>query len=130
MARAALTEVAVLLHLLDGDAAIAPGLYAIATPGHTPGHQSFGIDHGSRRIVLAFDAADLRANLDERRAPGWTVDPQDVAAADQSVGRLADLDALPGVEVWPGHDPQWWAWRTPHVVRRESRTTIPTRSTR
>lgn len=117
------------VRLLDGDAGIAPGIAAVATPGHTPGHQSFGIELGARRIVLACDAADLRANLDERRAPGWTVDPQDVAAAQRSVDRLADLDARPDVEVWPGHDPQWWVWQAPRVIHRASGTTIHPRRT-
>jgi glyoxylase-like metal-dependent hydrolase (beta-lactamase superfamily II) len=31
-------------HLLDGDSAPAPGIAAVLTPGHTPGHQSFVVD--------------------------------------------------------------------------------------
>lgn len=97
--------------LLDGDTMLAPGLEALDTRGHTPGHQSFSVALPERTVVLAADAADLRRNLDERTACGWTARPDDAAAAQRSVERLADLDALPGVEVWPGHDPEWAAWR-------------------
>ncbi|QHC60325.1 N-acyl homoserine lactonase family protein [Rathayibacter sp. VKM Ac-2760] len=97
--------------LLDGDTALAPGVTALDTRGHTPGHQSFRIDLADRSIVLACDAADLRRNLDERTACGWTARPGDADAAQRSVERLADLAAEPGVEIWPGHDPDWPAWR-------------------
>ena len=96
--------------LLDGDTALAPGVTALDTRGHTPGHQSFRIDLDGRSVVLACDAADLRRNLDERTACGWTARPRDAEAAQRSVERLADLAAEPGVEVWPGHDPGWPAW--------------------
>lgn len=96
--------------LLDGDVALAPGFEAIDTRGHTPGHQSFRIDLADRSIVLACDAADLRRNLDERIPCGWTARPGDQADAQRSIDRLADLAAEPGVEVWPGHDPDWEPW--------------------
>lgn len=97
--------------LLDGDARLAPGLAAIDTAGHTPGHQSFVVDLPGRTIVLAGDAADLRANIDRRLATGSTAGPEDEARADAAIRRLADLDARDGVEVWPGHDPDWAPWR-------------------
>jgi N-acyl homoserine lactone hydrolase len=96
--------------LLDDDTVLAPGLEALDTRGHTPGHQSFQVDLPDRRIVLACDAADLRRNIDERIPCGWTALPGDAEAAERSISRLADLDAQPGCEVWPGHDPEWPAW--------------------
>lgn len=105
---------------IEGDAVLAPGLVALDTPGHTPGHQSFSISLGTRTIVLAFDAADLRENILQRRAPGWTADTRYSAAAQHSIDRLADLDLEPATEVWPGHDPNWWAWRTPGKVSAHS----------
>ena len=49
-------------HLADGDVEIAPGVTAILTAGHTPGHQSFVVDLdesvGGGGFVFAFDAAD------------------------------------------------------------------------
>jgi len=97
--------------LLDGDTELAPGLQALDTRGHTPGHQSFSAALPERTVVLAADAADLRRNLDERVACGWTARPEDAAAAQRAIERLADLEREPGVEVWPGHDPDWPAWR-------------------
>lgn len=96
--------------LLDGDTPLAPGLTALDTRGHTPGHQSFRVDLPDRSIVLACDAADLERNLVERRACGWTARPDDADAAQASVERLADLADDEGVEVWPGHDPAWGPW--------------------
>ncbi|SMH48690.1 Glyoxylase, beta-lactamase superfamily II [Rathayibacter oskolensis] len=97
--------------LLDGDTDLAPGLTALDTRGHTPGHQSFRIDLDDRSIVLACDAADLRRNLDERVPCGWTAKPADAEAAQRSIDRLASLADEPGIEVWPGHDPDWDPWR-------------------
>lgn len=97
--------------LLDGDVELAPGLRALDTRGHTPGHQSFSVALPERTVVLAADAADLRRNLDERVACGWTARREDAAAAQRAIERLADLEREPGVEVWPGHDPDWPAWR-------------------
>lgn len=97
--------------LLDGDTALAPGLDALDTSGHTPGHQSFSIELRSSRVVLACDAADLRANVTGRIPCGSTMRPGDTAAARVAIERLHDLDQEDGTEVWPGHDPDWWAWK-------------------
>lgn len=103
--------------LLDGDTELAPGLTAIDTAGHTPGHQSFVVELPERTVVLAGDAADLRANIDRRLATGSTAAPGDEDRADAAIRRLADLDARPGIEVWPGHDPEWGPWRDVVDVR-------------
>lgn len=97
--------------LLDGDARIAPGLRAMETFGHTPGHQSFVIDLPDETVVLAGDAADLRANIDRDRPCGSVVGDEGAAQAARSLARLRDLDAQPGVTVWPSHDPDWEPWR-------------------
>jgi len=98
--------------LLDGDVDIAPGLRAIDTGGHTPGHQSFVIELPARTVVLAGDAAPLRRNIERRVPTGSTADADDGLRADAALQRLADLDGQPGVEVWPSHDPDWHPWRT------------------
>ncbi len=97
--------------LLDGDTELASGLTALDTRGHTPGHQSFRVDLPDRTVVLACDAADLERNLTERTPCGWVGRAGDELEAQRSIDRLADLAAEPGVEVWPGHDPEWAAWR-------------------
>lgn len=100
------------VRLVDGDTVLAPGLTALDTRGHTPGHQSFRVDLPGTSVVLACDAADLRVNITERRRCGWAADPE---AAQRAVERLHELDRLDGVEVWPGHDPEWTAWRNPRL---------------
>ena len=51
----------------DGDE-IAPGIRAIATPGHTPGHQSFLIDSDGAKGVVTGDVLHSRAQFTE---PEW-----------------------------------------------------------
>lgn len=97
--------------LVDGDVSVAPGLTALDTAGHTPGHQSFAIELPGRAVVLAGDAADLRVNIERRLPTGSTAAPEDEPRADAAIRRLADLDTRDGVEVWPGHDPEWGPWR-------------------
>jgi N-acyl homoserine lactone hydrolase len=97
--------------LLDGDTELAPGLRALDTSGHTPGHQSFAVDLPDRTVVLACDAADLRRNIDEVIPTGSTVGLDGDERALRAIRRLHDLDRSPGVQVWPGHDPDWPAWR-------------------
>lgn len=98
------------VRLVDGDALLAAGFSALDTSGHTPGHQSFRVDLPGRSVVLACDAADLERNVTERIPCGWTGGPDGERLAERAVERLADLSALDGVEVWPGHDPGWHAW--------------------
>lgn len=55
------------LRLVNGDSEIAEGFHLLATPGHTPGHQSVLIEAGDDRVVLAaqcaFAAAELRSGV-------------------------------------------------------------------
>ncbi|KAA9108004.1 N-acyl homoserine lactonase family protein [Microbacterium rhizomatis] len=97
--------------LLEGDTVLADGLQAIDTGGHTPGHQSFVVTLPDRTVVLAGDAADLRANIVHGRACGSTVGPEGARAAQVAIERLRELDGRPGFEVWPAHDPEWEPWR-------------------
>jgi N-acyl homoserine lactone hydrolase len=97
--------------LLDGDSELAPGLHALDTSGHTPGHQSFLVELQGRTVVLACDAADLRSNVVGALACGSTMRAEDALLAERAARRLRDLDQLPDVEVWPGHDPDWAPWR-------------------
>jgi N-acyl homoserine lactone hydrolase len=92
--------------LLDGDTELLPGLRAISTPGHTPGHQSFLVDGAG--LAFAFDAADLQENIDREIAPGALVGgTEDMALA--SLRRLKALAREAGLELVPGHDPDAWA---------------------
>jgi glyoxylase-like metal-dependent hydrolase (beta-lactamase superfamily II) len=92
--------------LLDGDTELLPGICAVSTPGHTPGHQSFLVPDAG--LAFAFDAADLRANIDQEIAPGALVgSTEEVALA--SLRRLKQLARDAGLELVPGHDPDAWA---------------------
>jgi N-acyl homoserine lactone hydrolase len=95
------------LRLVEGDAEVVPGVRLVATPGHTPGHQSVAFTlPGRGPVVLAGDAADLQQNLAEAIPPGITTD---LGAARRSLERLRALEAA-GARVVPGHDPASLAW--------------------
>ncbi len=92
----------------DGDVEIAPGVTAVLTAGHTPGHQSFVIDlEGGGGLVLAFDAADLQENIDEEKPVGFAVG---VPASEtlEPLLRLKAIAAEKGYRMVPGHDPEVW----------------------
>jgi glyoxylase-like metal-dependent hydrolase (beta-lactamase superfamily II) len=100
---------------VDGDTEIVPGVTALLTAGHTPGHQSFLVDVDARRagpgaapgFVFAFDAADLQDNLDLELPVGTTVGV-DPAATVESIRRLKAIANERGYRVVPGHDPDVW----------------------
>ena len=88
-----------------GEAEIAPGVTAIPTYGHTPGHQSFLVDLdesvGGGGFVFAFDAADLTENIEHELAIGGYVDidPRGDGRADppaEEDRRRTGLPAHPG----------------------------------
>lgn len=61
---------------VDGDSLITNGLRVIATPGHTPGHQSAVLEAGGRKIVYTGDVAPLLENLEKRDITGIIYDPK------------------------------------------------------
>ncbi len=97
--------------LAEGDVEIAPGIVALATPGHTPGHQSFAVTLdpavGGGGFLFAFDAADLTANLDGELAIGERIGCSAKETVDQIV-RLKAAAAASGLRLVPGHDPEVW----------------------
>ena len=94
--------------LLDGDATLAPGVDAIFTPGHTPGHQSFLVElAGGGGYAFAFDAADLTENVTAERGPGGFVHCDAQVPLD-SLLRLKTIAAERGLALLPGHDPVAW----------------------
>jgi glyoxylase-like metal-dependent hydrolase (beta-lactamase superfamily II) len=57
------------MRMFEAEAEVAPGIRAIATPGHTPGHCSFHIASGRDQFFVTADAAG-RPELFLRQ-PGW-----------------------------------------------------------
>ncbi len=101
--------------LADGEVEVAPGVRAVPTYGHTPGHQSFVVTldpaaadtYGVAGFVLAFDAADLQRNIDEELPVGGFIDcsPEQTVEA---IRRLKAIAAEKGFRLVPGHDPEVW----------------------
>jgi N-acyl homoserine lactone hydrolase len=94
---------------LDGDTELAPGVWAIATPGHAPGHMSYRVVlPESGTWLFAIDAADLGENLVDGVPPGQTVNPDDTVRAIESLNRLkAEAERL-RARLVPGHDQFFW----------------------
>ncbi|MBA5638064.1 N-acyl homoserine lactonase family protein [Duganella sp. LX20W] len=74
----------------------------IATPGHTPGHQSLLVKlPGSGAVLLSGDAIHFKSNWDYRRVPSMNVDKDQTLA---SMQRIADLLAQYHAQLWINHD--------------------------
>lgn len=97
--------------IADGDAEIAPGVSAVLTAGHTPGHQSFVVSMnesaGGGGFVFAFDAADLTENIEREVAVGGRIGaPPEVSVT--QIRKLKQIAAERGYRLVPGHDPVAW----------------------
>jgi N-acyl homoserine lactone hydrolase len=95
-------------HLNEGEYEVAPGVRAIATPGHTAGHMSLCIElPQGPPVILAGDAADLMENIEDEVAPGgcWR---DNFDQAEDSIRKLKALAAETGGEIWPNHDMAFW----------------------
>ena len=55
----------------DWDKEVAPGITAIAAPGHTPGHTAFAVASGSSRILIQSDVTNIPEFF--LRNPDWHV---------------------------------------------------------
>ncbi len=74
----------------------------IATPGHTPGHQSLLVKlPKTGAIVLSGDAVHFKDNWDNRRVPSINTDKDKTAA---SMQRIADMLAKEKAQLWINHD--------------------------
>jgi glyoxylase-like metal-dependent hydrolase (beta-lactamase superfamily II) len=74
----------------------------IATPGHTPGHQSLLVKlPKTGAVVLSGDAVHFKDNWDNRRVPSLNTDRDQTLA---SLQRLADVMAQHKAQLWINHD--------------------------
>jgi glyoxylase-like metal-dependent hydrolase (beta-lactamase superfamily II) len=64
------------LELVSGEYAATREVVAVPTPGHTPGHVSFGLISGGERAYILGDAAHKPVQLTEPDwYPGFDLDP-------------------------------------------------------
>ena len=91
---------------IAGDHEVANGLRVVATPGHTPGHQSLVVEGPDRPIVLAGQAC---YTVGEWTGDGDALEGRsgapDQAAYDRSIERMRRLDPA---RVLFGHDREGW----------------------
>jgi len=96
--------------LLDGDTELAPGVTALRTDGHTPGHQSLLVElPQGGPVILAGDCCYWQEHIDREHPPGVVWDP---TRAMHSIKRLKTLARVTGGRVFPSHDPAFWARTT------------------
>jgi glyoxylase-like metal-dependent hydrolase (beta-lactamase superfamily II) len=91
----------------DGDADLAEGLRVVATPGHTPGHQSVVVRGGDDTVVLVGQCAYTAAEFSSVTvAEGDAHDASWHPTAVESLRRLRDLRPTRAVF---SHDRRDWA---------------------
>jgi N-acyl homoserine lactone hydrolase len=78
------------------------GVTLIATPGHTPGHQSLLVKlPKTGALVLSGDAVHFRDNWDKRVTPSMNTDASQTQA---SMQRIADVMTKENAQLWINHD--------------------------
>jgi glyoxylase-like metal-dependent hydrolase (beta-lactamase superfamily II) len=90
------------LHLVDGDAEVAPGLSVHLVGGHTAGMQVVRVETGRGVVVLASDASHFSENIENDHPAPLLHSTTGVYAAFDRVKELAAGSGL----VVPGHDPE------------------------
>jgi N-acyl homoserine lactone hydrolase len=74
----------------------------IATPGHTPGHQSLLVKlPKTGAVLLTGDAVHFKDNWENRRVPGGNTDKDQTIA---SMQRIADFLSKEQAKLWINHD--------------------------
>jgi glyoxylase-like metal-dependent hydrolase (beta-lactamase superfamily II) len=102
-ARANLPPIGERLRLLDRDTEIAPGLEALAAPGHTPGHMAVAVTSGTSQLLYLADTAIHPLHLEHPEwHPVFDVLPDQAA---QSKRRLFDRAAADKALVHAFHFP-------------------------
>lgn len=79
-------------------------LVIIATPGHTPGHQSLLVELDSGLHVLAADTSYWSSKMRERRLPGILWNPDEIV---RSWRLLEDLERTRKAALIFSHDPDY-----------------------
>jgi N-acyl homoserine lactone hydrolase len=85
------------LDVVDGQAAIAPGVSVVPMPGHTPGSQAVIVNTSLGRFAIAGDAICTYENIEADLPPGFHTD---VDASIESMDRVRQF----AEHVLPSHD--------------------------
>ncbi|HEX6231486.1 MAG TPA: N-acyl homoserine lactonase family protein [Actinomycetota bacterium] len=94
--------------VLDGEAEVAPGLRLVPTPGHSPGHQSLGVQTSAGPVVLAGQALQSRAEWEGATEPSASGEPAEPDRRETYARSVRRLRALEPVRVHFAHDPEVW----------------------
>src|SRR5262249_31609243 len=70
-----------LVHQVDGEATVAPGVRVVRTGGHTPGHQAVIFEGQHETAICLGDLLSTRHHLDPECVPGVDDFPLDSIAA-------------------------------------------------
>lgn len=97
--------------LIEGDTEIVSGVWALATYGHTPGHQSLAFTLPETGVVvLTGDAVYTWENFTSERT---SANAYDLQQALESIKKLKAFAAFTEAAVIPSHDPGLWKWAHP-----------------
>lgn len=87
--------------MIDGDESLVPGVTAISTPGHTPGHQSLMVElPESGTLILSGDCAYTSENVEKEIIPGIFVNP---FQALHSLKKLKNLSRITNGQIVYNH---------------------------
>jgi glyoxylase-like metal-dependent hydrolase (beta-lactamase superfamily II) len=91
---------------VDGDTSLVPGVDAVFTPGHTPGHMSYRVRLSDGQTwLLAMDAIDLQDGIDTDTPIGSSALHEGVAERRDSHERLMTMLRTDDIRLLPGHCP-------------------------
>jgi glyoxylase-like metal-dependent hydrolase (beta-lactamase superfamily II) len=83
---------------------VAPGINAVATVGHTPGHTSYVVSSGSGKLYVQADVTNLPQLF--ARNPGWHASfDQDAKMAEETRRKVYDMLAAEKMMVQGFHYP-------------------------
>jgi len=85
---------------IDTETEIMPGVIAIPTPGHTPGHISLMVETAEERVLIAGDLTMVASEYRDRSFSQWYSEAQ-LAQLNASLDRV---QAMSPQLVIPGHD--------------------------
>jgi glyoxylase-like metal-dependent hydrolase (beta-lactamase superfamily II) len=86
------------------DKEVAPGITSIATPGHTPGHTSFAVASGAKRILVQIDVTNIPSMFLQH--PDWhSVFDNDGDLAQATRHKIYDMAAAEKMTVVGYHFP-------------------------